>query len=76
MPVRIVGGDPIGLMPGDTLQVLSGTNPVTFKPGPQTDEGGFQIGTGEAISFDQIEMTSLVGGGAASPTANPVRDRG
>jgi type VI secretion system Hcp family effector len=68
VPLTITGGDPIGLMPGDTLQVLSGTNPATFKPGPQSDEGGFQVGTGEALSFDRIEMSSLIGGGAASPT--------
>ena len=34
-PIFVDGGDPIGVLPGDTLTLAAGGNPVTFKPGPE-----------------------------------------
>jgi hypothetical protein len=58
----IDGGDPIGVLPGDVLNIVGG-GAITFFPGPESDEGGFQDGINQPISFDHIETTSLAGGG-------------
>src|SRR5262249_5044367 len=60
----IDGGDPIGVLPGDTLSVTvpatAGT--TTFKAGPEGDEGGFSFSAGgiQSISFDHIESIAPV----------------
>ena len=32
-------------------------------PGPENDEGGFQVGTNQTLSYDHIESISVTGGG-------------
>ncbi|MCU0878232.1 MAG: Ig-like domain-containing protein, partial [Pirellulaceae bacterium] len=51
IPVFIDGGDPIGVQPGDVLNVIGA---IGFFAGPESDEGGFLTGGG-AVSFDHIE---------------------
>ena len=56
IPVFIDGGDPIGVLPGDSLTVLGA---IGFFAGPESDEGGF-LTDDATVSFDHIE--SLVVG--------------
>src|SRR5262249_53151790 len=50
----IDGGDPIGVKPGDLLNIIAGRSRVTFNAGPQTDEGSFVVGANQPVSFDHI----------------------
>src|SRR5262249_6323621 len=61
----IDGGDPIGVKPGDQLNIIAGVDPVTFNAGPETDEGGFVVGANRPVSFDHIESVAITGGGPA-----------
>jgi Ca2+-binding RTX toxin-like protein len=56
--IFIDGGDPIGIV-GDTLVINGGV--TLFVPGPEKDEGGFQVGANELISFDHIEAATVNG---------------
>ena len=61
--IFVDGGDPIGVLPGDQINI-SGGGPVTFFAGPQKDEGGFQVGSNATVSFAHIEtIGSIVGPG-------------
>ncbi len=62
IPVAIDGGDPVGVLPGDHINVDAGGNPVQFMPGPQGDEGGFQVAGDQAVSFVHIESASVLNG--------------
>ncbi len=59
LPIFIDGGDPIGIVPGDVLVLLGAI--TQFKPGPESDEGGFQQGANGLVSFDHIESAVVVG---------------
>ena len=61
IPIHVNGGDPIGLLPGDTLNP-SGVGAVTWTQGPHVDEGGFQFGVNAAISYQQIESIGAIVG--------------
>jgi hypothetical protein len=64
VPIFIDGGNPIGVTPGDLLNIV--TNPgdtVTFTPGPSSDSGGFVVNSNQPISFVHIESLSVSGGG-------------
>ncbi|HUY90682.1 MAG TPA: DUF4214 domain-containing protein [Pirellulales bacterium] len=61
IPIHVNGGDPIGVLPGDTLNILGG-GPITFFAGPHNDEGGFQVGSDAAVSFQQIESIGPIVG--------------
>lgn len=61
VPIFIDGGDPIGVTPGDRLNVLAGGNPVIFEPGPESDEGAFRVGSRQRVSFDHIEGLGVTG---------------
>jgi hypothetical protein len=61
IPIFVDGGDPIGVTPGDTLNIVSGGSPVTFTPGPQSDEGAFSIAGTQPVSFDHIETLGATG---------------
>ncbi|KKM72636.1 hypothetical protein LCGC14_1418530, partial [marine sediment metagenome] len=63
IPIFIDGGDPIASLPGDLLTIQSGGDPVTINPGPENDEGSFDVGANEPVSFDRVESFSIVGGG-------------
>jgi len=56
IPVFVDGGDPIGTVPGDAINVFGATG---FFPGPEPDEGGF-LTPGETISFDHIEVIGFI----------------
>ena len=51
----IDGGDPVGVKPGDLLNIIAGGGTVTFNAGPETDEGSFVVGANQPVSFDHIE---------------------
>ena len=61
----IDGGDPVGAIPGDLLNIIAGGGPVTFNAGPETDEGSFVVGANQPVSFDHIESFGITGGGPA-----------
>lgn len=64
VPISIDGGDPVGVLPGDLLNVI--TNPgdtATFGSGPTSDQGGFVVNNNQPISFVHIESLSVSGGG-------------
>jgi hypothetical protein len=61
--IFIDGGDPVGTLPGDVLNIVAGGGTVTFTPGPETDEGSFVVGANQPVSFDHIESTSVSGAG-------------
>ncbi|HEX4794745.1 MAG TPA: hypothetical protein VH370_13175 [Humisphaera sp.] len=69
VPISIDGGDPIGVLPGDQINIL--TNPgdtANLFPGPSSDQGGFVVNANQPISFVHIESMSVSGGG--SPAIN------
>jgi hypothetical protein len=59
----IDGGDPVGAIPGDVLNLVAGGDPVTFNAGPETDEGSLVAGFNQAVSFDHIESFGITGAG-------------
>ncbi|WP_119272492.1 beta strand repeat-containing protein [Taklimakanibacter deserti] len=59
----IDGGDPVGAIPGDVLNLAAGGGLLTFNAGPETDEGSLVAGFNEAVSFDHIESLGITGGG-------------
>jgi hypothetical protein len=63
--IFVDGGDPIGVKPGDLLNILAGGDPVTFNAGPETDEGNFAVGANQPVSFDHIESLAIDGSGPA-----------
>jgi len=65
MAVFVDGGDPIGVTPGDQLNLLPGFDPVLFEPGPESDEGSFLAGANQRVSFDHIEGLSVTGPSSA-----------
>ncbi|MDA1055059.1 MAG: dockerin type I domain-containing protein [Planctomycetota bacterium] len=56
IPIFVDGGDPIGS--GDKLTVNADTS-ATFTPGPQNDEGSFDVDSQEPVSFDKIEAVTV-----------------
>ena len=63
--IFIDGGDPVGAIPGDLLNILAGGGAVTYNSGPETDEGSFVVGVNQPVSFDHIESLGITGGGPA-----------
>jgi hypothetical protein len=63
--IFIDGGDPVGVKPGDLLTIIAGGSPVTFNAGPETDEGSFEVGANQPVSFDHIESLAIDGSGPA-----------
>jgi hypothetical protein len=64
VPISVDGGDPVGVLPGDQINVL--TNPgdsATLSPGPTSDQGGFVVNANQPVSFVHIESMSVSGGG-------------
>ena len=63
VPVLIDGGDPIGLPPGDHINI-SGAS--TYNAGPLVDQGSFS-GPNQPVSFVHIESITVLGGGGGGP---------
>jgi hypothetical protein len=64
VPFSIDGGDPVGVLPGDLLDIVTSLNDMAnFTGGPTSDSGGFQVNSNQPISFVHIESLSLSGGG-------------
>jgi hypothetical protein len=61
----IDGGDPIGVLPGDRINIAAGGAQVTFNAGPETDEGSLVAAPNQPVSFDHIESIGITGGGPA-----------
>ncbi|MDA1053079.1 MAG: dockerin type I domain-containing protein [Planctomycetota bacterium] len=57
IPIFIDGGDPISTV-GDTLSLIPAGVP-TFTPGPEGDEGGFDIVGAQPVSFNHIEAANV-----------------
>ena len=64
--VFIDGGDPIGGLPGDLLNIVAGVQSVTYNAGPETDEGSFDVAGNAPVSFDHIESFAISGSGSAT----------
>ncbi len=65
--VHVDGGDPIQF--SDTLTVDAGAAAVSYRAGPQSDEGAIQVGAASPISFDHIEGVIITGNGTNAVTA-------
>lgn len=63
--IFIDGGDPVGTTPGDLLNIIAGGGSVTYNAGPETDEGSFEVGANQPVSFDHIESFGITGSGPA-----------
>jgi precorrin-6B methylase 2 len=61
--VFIDGGDPVGQLPGDLLNIAAGGGSVTYNAGPETDEGSFVVGANAAVNFDHIESFGISNSG-------------
>jgi hypothetical protein len=69
VPISIDGGDPVGVLPGDTLNVVTiPGDMVNLFPGPTTDSGGVVVNSNQPISYVHIESLTITGGG--SPIIN------
>ena len=64
IPVFVDGGDPIGVLPGDSIFVNGASG---FAAGPESDEGGFLSPAGGTVSFDHIELIGGVVPAAGCP---------
>jgi len=64
-PIFIDGADPVGVTPGDRLNILAGGGSVTYNAGAETDEGSFDVGANQPVSFDHIESFGITGSGPA-----------
>jgi hypothetical protein len=65
-PIFIDGGDPVGVLPGDQLNIISGGGVVNFNVGPENDEGSIVVGALQPVNFDHIESIGAIVG---SPVA-------
>ncbi len=61
------GGDPIGVKPGDTLNLLHPPGPFQVFPGPTSDSGGLQTAGFQTVSWVHIETVVNIGGGGGGP---------
>ena len=55
IPIFVDGGNPVGVLPGDVLNLNVGGGPTQFFAGPTSDSGGFQVGANATVSFIHIE---------------------
>jgi hypothetical protein len=60
IPILVDGGNPVGVQPGDVLNLNAGGGGVTFFPGPTTDSGGFLVGSSASVSFVHIESIGAI----------------
>jgi hypothetical protein len=57
--ISIDGGDSVGVMPGDRLNLnVSLADNVSYFPGPTSDSGGFVVNSDQPISFTHIDSMS------------------
>jgi hypothetical protein len=69
VPISIDGGDPVGVLPGDLLNIVTVPGDlVNLFPGPTSDSGGVVVNSNQPISYVHIESLSVTGGG--SPVIN------
>jgi hypothetical protein len=61
----IDGGDPVGVLPGDQLNIIAGGASVTFNAGPTSDAGSFVVDADRPVSFDHIESIGVSGSSSA-----------
>jgi hypothetical protein len=64
VPISIDGGDPVGVLPGDVLNIVTVPGDmVNIFPGPTSDSGGVVVNSNQPISYVHIESLSVSGGG-------------
>jgi hypothetical protein len=69
LPISIDGGDPVGVLPGDLLNIVTVPGDiVNLFPGPTSDSGGVVVNSNQPITYVHIESLSVMGGG--SPIIN------
>jgi hypothetical protein len=61
VPIFVDGGNPVGVLPGDQFNLVSGGAAVTFTAGPTSDSGGFQVANDATVSFTHIETIGNMG---------------
>ena len=64
VPISVDGGDPVGALPGDQLNVL--TNPgdtAAVYAGPSSDRGSFVVNANQPLSYVHMESLGVNGGG-------------
>ncbi len=59
------GGDPIGVLPGDTINFIHPAAAYQLFPGPTSDSGGLNTAGFQTISWIHIESITNTGGGPA-----------
>ncbi|HWB14006.1 MAG TPA: DUF4214 domain-containing protein [Pirellulales bacterium] len=63
VPISVDGGDPIGVLPGDTINLLHPPGPYQIFPGPTKDSGGLKTPGFQTVSWVHIETVVNTGGG-------------
>jgi hypothetical protein len=58
------GGDPIGVLPGDTINLIHPPGPFQIFAGPTSDSGGLKTAGFQTVSWVHIETVGNTGGGA------------
>ncbi len=58
------GGDPIGVQPGDTINLIHPPGPFQIFAGPTSDSGGLKTAGFQTVSWVHIETVGNTGGGA------------
>ncbi|HWB14429.1 MAG TPA: DUF4214 domain-containing protein [Pirellulales bacterium] len=58
------GGDPIGVQPGDTINLIHPPGPFQIFAGPTSDSGGLKTAGFQTVSWVHIETVANTGGGA------------
>jgi hypothetical protein len=67
VPISIDGGDPVGVVPGDVLNVVStGSDHLAFNPGPTGDQGSILVNSDQPINFVHVESLEDLSGAAAA----------
>ncbi len=73
IPISIDGGDPIGALPGDLLNITA-DGAVTLHAGPENDDGSLVDGANAPVSFDHVESISVTGGTSATVNGTNASD--
>src|SRR5262249_40683072 len=59
--ISIDGGDPVGVLPGDLLHLVTNSaDTVAYTPGPTGDAGGFVVNSNQPVNFVHIESLTVI----------------
>ena len=62
IPIFVDGGDPIGVLPGDSLGIVASGNAVGVLRRPRERRRRFSIGASQPLTFDHIESVGPIVG--------------